>query len=110
MIGQYVVTNLREEAFSLTVTCDSVGFFINAFGIVYSITPLRYYSLCILQYYSLTSQCHMIQFPTSQQTNQSHTPVGTKEHPHFFNAIPLSAPKLIPVWACGSLHHPPVCN
>ena len=39
VIGQYVVTNLREEAFNLSVTYDRL--FIGAFGIlVDSIAPL----------------------------------------------------------------------
>ena len=49
VIGRYVVTNLREEAFSLSVTYDNIGLFIDPFGIVVDrITPLRYDSLYIV--------------------------------------------------------------
>ena len=49
VIGRYVVTNLREEAFSLSVTYDNIGLFIDAFGIVVDrITPLWYDGLYIV--------------------------------------------------------------
>ena len=49
VIGRYIVTNLREEAFSLSVTYDNIGLFIDAFGIVEDrITPLWYDSLYIV--------------------------------------------------------------